>query len=91
MGLLDKLQQTGSPLSVSNGQTPSTVNQVVPLNPQSLLGSVLDLNGQTPPSYDQVGKLSPDTPTGLALFQASTLDINDGNGPATKYLDNLPE
>lgn len=91
MGLIDKLQQQGSQLSTLNGQTPNNIDQIVPLNPESLLGSILDLNGQTPTSYDQIGKLSPDTPQGLALFQNSTLDLNDGNGPTTKYLDNLPQ
>ena len=51
MGLLDKLTTEGSNLTKLNGSTPETVTQVVPLDPKSLLGSVLDLDGKTPTKY----------------------------------------
>ena len=52
MGLLTKLQNQGSILTNLDGATPAGFNgQVSVLNPQSLVGSQLDLNGQSPSQY----------------------------------------
>jgi hypothetical protein len=51
MGLLDKLLNQGSLLSDNDGKTPPTTSPIVPLNPETLLKSQLDLDGKTPPKY----------------------------------------
>ncbi len=51
MGLLDKLLNQGSVLSDNDGKTPTKSSATVPLNPQTLLQSALDLDGKTPPKY----------------------------------------
>ena len=51
MGLLDKLTQQGSVLTQYDGATPPKSSGAVPLNPEALLKSQLDLNGQTPSKY----------------------------------------
>ena len=61
MGILSKLQKQGSIFTNLDGTTPqgyntpssakvgASINSV--LNPQSLIGSELDLDGKTPPKY----------------------------------------
>lgn len=51
MGLLDKLTQQGSVLTKYDGATPPNSSATVPLNPETLLQSQLDLDGKTPPKY----------------------------------------
>ena len=52
MGLLTKLTSQGSVLSALNGITPNPLPpKTIPLNPESLKASVLDLDGKTPPRY----------------------------------------
>lgn len=52
MGLLDKLTTQGSVLTDLDGKTPKPLPpKTIPLNPDSLIGSNLDLDGQTPPKY----------------------------------------
>ena len=51
MGLLDKLTQQGSVLTQYDGANPPKSSGAVPLNPEALLKSQLDLDGQTPPKY----------------------------------------
>ena len=51
MGLLDKLTTEGSNLTKLNGATPEQTPLVIPLDPKSLVGSVLDLDGKTPAKY----------------------------------------
>ena len=51
MGLLDKLLNQGSILSDNDGKTPAKSSTTVPLNPETLLQSQLDLDGKTPPKY----------------------------------------
>jgi hypothetical protein len=51
MGLLDKLLNQGSVLSDNDGKTPTKSSGVVPLNPNTLAQSQLDLDGKTPPKY----------------------------------------
>jgi hypothetical protein len=52
MGLLDKLTTQGSTLSSLDGKTPQPQPpKTIPLNPDSLTGSNLDLDGKTPEKY----------------------------------------
>lgn len=51
MGLLDKLTQQGSALTKYDGATPPKSSATIPLNPETLLQSQLDLDGKTPPKY----------------------------------------
>ena len=51
MGLLDKLTQQGSVLTKYDGATPPKSSTTIPLNPDTLLQSQLDLDGKTPPKY----------------------------------------
>lgn len=51
MGLLNKLQNQGSIFTNLDGATPPGFNGQSVLNPNSLVGSQLDLNGQTPSQY----------------------------------------
>jgi hypothetical protein len=52
MGLLDKLTTQGSTLSGLDGKSPKPLPpKTIPLNPNSLKGSNLDLEGKTPPKY----------------------------------------
>jgi len=51
MGLLDKLLNQGSILSDNDGKTPPKSSAIIPLNPETLLQSQLDLDGKTPPKY----------------------------------------
>ena len=51
MGLLDKLLNQGSALSDNDGKTPTKSSGTVPLNPETLLQSQLDLDGKTPSKY----------------------------------------
>jgi len=51
MGLLNKLKQQGSILSILSGTTPKKSDGKVPLDPKSLVKSQLDLDGKTPSKY----------------------------------------
>lgn len=52
MALLDKLTTQGSTLSNLDGKSPQpTPSKTVPLNPNSLVSSNLDLDGKTPKKY----------------------------------------
>jgi hypothetical protein len=52
MGILTKLQNQGSIFTDLDGTTPQGFNtKATVLNPQSLIGSQLDLDGKTPPKY----------------------------------------
>lgn len=88
MGLLDKLTQQGSILTNLDGATPQPFNtQVTHLDPQSLVGSNLDLEGETPIGYN--GGLNNSNILNNGLV-GSNLDISNGLTP-TQYLNNLPE
>jgi len=51
MGLLTKLLNQGSVLTSYDGKTPPKSSATVPLNPETLLQSQLDLDGKTPSKY----------------------------------------
>ena len=51
MGLLDKLTQQGSVLTQYDGKTQPKSSGTIPLNPETLLQSQLDLDGKTPSKY----------------------------------------
>jgi hypothetical protein len=52
MSLLAKLTKLGSIFTSTNGTTPDKFDpNKSNLNPQSLIGSELDLDGKTPPKY----------------------------------------
>jgi hypothetical protein len=52
MGILNKLQNQGSIFTNLDGTTPQGFNtQASVLDPQSLIGSQLDLDGKTPLKY----------------------------------------
>jgi len=51
MGILDKLLNQGSVLTAYDGKTPPKSSTTIPLNPETLLQSQLDLDGKTPPKY----------------------------------------
>lgn len=90
MGLLDKLQTQGSPLSTGNGQTP-------PTNIGATNQSKLHANGNQP-GYSLDGSNQSQVNTAFQAYndgvnnllpQPSQLDLN-GQRPSA-YLDNLPQ
>lgn len=83
MGLKEKLLNTGSPLSVANGQTPT-------INPLSLATSKLHTGySTTGANASEVNNQYAEYNDGMpnVLPQPSQLDLAS---EPTKYLDNLP-